>query len=794
MKSFKHHNARSLREAAALLAKYNGRARINAGGTDLLGRLRDGCESDFPEALINIKPIRNLDYIKAGARGLRIGALTKLADLVASPEIKRDYPLLAEAAHSIASPNLRNMATVGGNLAQDVRCWYYRYPQQIGGPIVCLRKGGRVCSALAGDNRYHSIFGGAPAAERQCVSHCPASVNMPGYLRQVRQGNLTEAVRILMDCNPIPAITGRVCPIFCEPHCNRSEYDDPVAIHSVERGVGDYILDHAADYYAAPLNESGKTVAIVGSGPAGLTAAFYLRKSGHQVIVYDKMPEPGGMLLYSIPPYRLPKEVVRKQVQALKSMGVKFEMSVDWGSVRSRASGPQVGGTPALQLDAVFLAGGTWKSLQLGVPGEQGQGVYYALDYLSRINSGEKLGLGTKVIVVGGGSVAVDVARTVRRLGAGEVHLVCLETRDLASKDRMPALDKEIADAEEEGVVIHPSLGIREIVLENGKVSGLETQRCISVREPDGKFSPRYDGTAPALSLPGDSIIVAIGQVHDLSLSDFEENANGIFSGGDMKSGASTVIQAVASAQKTVQEIEAYLNAGQLNTRAYTESEYTESCFEDIPRTDIRETPAGNRIQSIAVEDAQGLSLSEIETEARRCVNCGCLAIGPSDLAIALAALDATVVTTRRTLAAQEFFAASATRSTVLGQDELVKEIRIPKPPGNSRQSYIKFTLRKPVDFALVSVASVITSKGGVCSDARIVLGAVAPSPFRARAAEAAIKGKPVDENGAAEAARFAVAEAVPLSMNAYKVEIAKALVKRSILSNQQSAVSNQHK
>jgi NADPH-dependent glutamate synthase beta subunit-like oxidoreductase len=782
MKSFKHHNAGSLKEAASLIAKYNGRARINAGGTDLLGTLRDGCESGYPEALINIKGIKNLDYIKGGARGLRIGALTKLADVVNSSEIKQDYPLLVEAAHSIASPNLRNMATVGGNLAQDVRCWYYRYPQQIGGPIVCLRKGGKVCSALPGDNRYHSIFGGAPAAERQCASHCPANINIPGYLRLVRKGNLPEAARILMNRNPIPAITGRVCPIFCEPHCNRSEYDDPVAIHSVERQVGDYILDHAADYFASPLNQSGKTVSVVGAGPAGLTAAFYLRRSGHQVTVYDNKPEPGGMLLYSIPAYRLPKEIVRKQIQAMKAMGIKFEADADARqkveSIRSNS-------------DAVFLAGGTWKSLKLGVPGESGQGVHHALDYLSRINSGEKLELGARVIVIGGGSVAIDAARTARRSGAAEVHLVCLETRDLGLKDRMPALDKEIQDAEEEGIVIHSSLGIREILLNNGKMAGIETKRCVSVRDPDGRFNPRFEMTSISPSLQGDSIIVAIGQVYDLSLSNFEEG-KGIFAGGDMKSGASTVIQAVASAHKAVQEIEAYLNGGQSDESTSSESEYSETCFYDIPRVENREAPAGLRIQGISAEDVQGLSFDEVETEARRCLNCGCVAIGPSDLAVALVALNATVVTTGRKLAAEEFFKASATKSTVLEQDELVKEIRIPKPPAGARQSYLKFTLRKPIDFALVSVACVITSKKGVCADARITLGAVAPAPFRAVAAEGAIKGKLVDEDCAAEAARLAVAEAIPLSMNAYKIEIAKALVKRSILSQQPSAIRHQ--
>jgi NADPH-dependent glutamate synthase beta subunit-like oxidoreductase len=782
MKSFKHYNARSLKEAATLLAKYNGKARINAGGTDLLGAMRNGTEPDYPEALINIKNIKNLDYIKAGARGLRIGALTRLADVVKSPAIKQDYPMLAEAAHSVATPNLRNMATVGGNLAQDVRCWYYRYPQQIGGPIVCLRKGGKICNALVGDNRYHSIFGAAPAAERRCAGNCPAKINIPGYMRQVREGNFTEAARILMNRNPMPAITGRVCPIFCEPHCNRNEYDEAVAIHFVERGLGDFILDHTADYFAPPEIETDKTVAVVGAGPAGLSAAYYLRRLGYRVSVYDKMPEPGGMLLYSIPPYRLPKKIVRKLVQALELMGVGFKANVEIENRQTIAS-------IRSNSDAVLLAGGTWKSLKLGVPGEEGRGVHYALDYLCKINSGEKLRLGKRVIVIGGGSVAIDAARTARRLGSDEVHLVCLETRDLSSKDRMPALDNEILQAEEEGIIIHPSLGIRGIMFENSKVCVIETKKCTSVREPDGCFNPQYDEADAVMSLSGESVIIAIGQAYDESLSIPGSGADGIFVAGDMKSGPSTVIQAIASAQKTVQEIEKYLGGKNPEEEATcSQLEYSESFFESIPRAEINVVPVTERIQSIDMEDAPGISPGGVETEARRCVSCGCLAIGASDLAIVLAALDASIVTTRRKLAAQDFFAASATSSTVLEQDELIKEIQIPKPPRNSSQRYLKFTLRKPVDFALVSVASVFTFNKGVCSDARIVLGAVAPSPLRAKAAEAAIEGKPIDEKGAEEAARLALAEATPLSMNSYKIAIARTLVKRSILANREDA------
>ncbi len=512
MKPFKHYNAGSLKEATRLLSKYNGKAKANAGGTDLLGAMRDKCLSEYPEAVINIKTIDGLDYIKQDKKGLKIGALAKLADIAGSTAVKEEYRLLADAVYSVASPHIRNMATIGGNLAQDVRCWYYRYPTQIGGPITCLRKGGKICSALGGDNRYHSIFGAARMTQYPCASNCPANTNMPAYLNKIRKGDLSEAARILMDSNPIPAVTGRVCPVFCEPHCNRQEFDKSVAINCVERGVGDYVLDHAADFYVAPKKESGKKVAIIGSGPAGLSAAYYLRKAGHAVTVYEKLPEAGGMLRYSIPPFRLPKDVVKKQIKALENMGITFKVGVNVGK-----------DLPVKNLmddfDTIFVAGGTWKPLKLGVPGEEAEAVTYAIDYLSKINSGEKVTLGKKVIVIGGGSVAIDVARTARRSGSEEVHLVCLECRDLTSKDRMLALDHEILEAEEEGIIIHASLGVKEITVKNGKAVGLDTVTCISVRESDGAFNPQYDNSCTALNLEADSIIVAIGQGVDQSLT-----------------------------------------------------------------------------------------------------------------------------------------------------------------------------------------------------------------------------------------------------------------------------------
>lgn len=772
MKTFRHYNANSLRQASALLARHKGKARVNAGGTDILGALKDRIFPEHPEALVNIKTVPRLEYIRAGKTGLRIGALTRLSDIVKSPAVQKDYPLLAEAARSVAGPNLRNMATVGGNLAQDVRCWYYRYPRQIGGPIECLRKGGRTCGALLGDHRYHSIFGAAPAVEGRCENYCPAHIRIPEYLRHLQEGRIAEAARVLMNDNPFPAITGRVCPVYCEPQCNRSGYDDPVAIHTIERSVGDYILSHAPDFYAPPEDETGKRIAVVGSGPAGLAAAYYLRRSGHQVTVYEKLPEAGGMLLYSIPPYRLPKAVVRNQVRALQGMGIQFEVG--------KPVGPEEAARIQGAFDAVFVAAGAWISVKLGVPGEDAPGVCYALEYLKKVNSGERPVLGRRVVVIGGGSVALDAARTARRTGCEEVHVVCLETRDLASKDRMPALDLEIQQAEEEGIILHPSLGISKIIVVNGRAAGIETRKCLSVRDPDGTFNPRYDAEAPSPSLPADSVIIAVGQTAEPSPF---APSDKVFEAGDMVEGPSKVIQAVVSARRAVRDIERTLRPPRPEPEPIRAGrEYSKPAFHEIPRTRAEAIPAAERIRSFEIEDVPDLDLDLIKKEAERCISCGCLAVGPSDLAVALVALEARVVTTKRNLPAQVFFAATAHSTTVLEQDELIREIRIPRPPKGARQSYIKFTLRKPIDFAIVSVASVIAAEDGVCRDARIALGAVAPAPLRARAAENSLLGRVIDEHAAADAAALAVAEAKPLAMNAYKTEIARILVRRSIL------------
>ncbi len=788
MKSFAHLNARSIREATALLKKYEGKAKVSAGGTDLLGALKDGSLSQYPEAVINLKDIPSLDYIKEDAEGLKIGALTKLSAIAASSAVREKYGLLFEAAKSVATPQIRNMCTIGGNLAQDVRCWYYRYPDQIGGSIKCLRKGGTQCNALAGDNRYHSIFGAAGLTEYPCAAGCPAKTNIPAYLGKIKKGDLLEASKALLDFNPMPAITGRVCPVFCEQGCNRGEFDEPVAIRCIERTLGDFVLEKTPEFFAPPKVESGKNVAIIGSGPAGLAAAYYLRSSGHSVTVFEKQSEAGGMLQHSIPAFRLPKEIVREQVQALQNMGVKFELRT---SVVKSCPATEPGTTSIADCmncySIVFLSSGAWKEKPMGIKGEQY--TLSGLEFLNRTNGGLRNIPGRKVAVIGGGNVAMDVARTLLRLGAEP------EVLYRRGRDEMPAFKEELEKAEEEGIKFR----FLTLPVEASKTTNKTRLVCIRMKLGTPDASGRRQAVPRVNSdfvLNYDAVIRATGEEPDTSILPpgitLKSRKSGtlalwlgknLFAGGDFITGPSTVVQAVAAGRHAAYLINLSLNQQkEAATGSGPAVDFINSSFSAAARVVPSVAAVSERVRNFDAEDMLGVSLSEMETEAGRCLDCGCLAVSPSDVGLSLVALDAKIITTKRTVPAQSFFDAKAAESTILEPDELVTEIRIPRPADGTRQNYQKFTLRKPVDFAIASVASAITVRDGVCTDAHIALGAVAPKPIRARRAEEALKGRPIDESIAAKAAEEALADAIPLAKNAYKVEIAKTLVKRAIL------------
>ncbi len=457
LRNFKHIPASSLKEATDILSKVNGKAVAIAGGTDLLGVLKDKIHAQSPEVLVDLKTIPDLCYVKTTQKGIHIGALTTLTEICTNDTIKEQYGLLAQAALSVASPQLRNMGTLGGNICQEPRCWYYRAPDDI---FHCLRKGGTKCGALLGDNRYHSIFGSVRVAKPACSETCPGSIEIPAYMDYVRNGDLDSAALILLANNPIPSITGRICPHLCESQCNRSEFDGAVAIRNVERVVGDYILDNAAELLAPPEKELEQSVAIIGAGPAGLSAAYFLRKAGYKVIVYEKMPEAGGMLTYGIPADRLAKDVIKRQINAFEAMGIEFKFNTTVGENGITLTDLRE------KFENVFLASGAWGERTLAM--EKAELLTPGIDFLAAMGLGEKPAIGKKVLVIGGGNVAVDVAVTASRLGAEQVTMVCLESRDT-----MPAFEEEIAEALHEGVTIQPSFGPDRIIEENGIELGL---------------------------------------------------------------------------------------------------------------------------------------------------------------------------------------------------------------------------------------------------------------------------------------------------------------------------------
>jgi formate dehydrogenase beta subunit len=395
-----------------------------------------------------------------------------------------------------------------------------------------------------------------------CKEACPAHIDVPRYVRLIADGKYAEAEAVIREKVPFPAVLGRICFHPCEEECRRGEVNEPIAICNLKR----FAADQDPDLWKSHLEtapSSGKKVAIVGSGPTGLSAAYYLALLGHQVTVFESEAEAGGMLRWGIPAYRLPTEVLDGEIGDLLSLGIELKTETAVGrdvSVEELRA----------DYDAVLVAPGAQLARRIPVEGSDLEGVLWGMDFLRDVRRGAELELPNRVVVIGGGGVAMDVALTALRLGAQEVQVACLECRE-----EMPANEWEVEEAVEEGVILHPSWGPSRIVSDNGKAQGVELVCCTCVFDEQGRFNPSFD-ESETTSLETDMVILAIGQASELSFLEgteigtpgglikadketMETGLAGVFAGGEVVSGPSTVIDAIAMGRQAAISIDRYL-------------------------------------------------------------------------------------------------------------------------------------------------------------------------------------------------------------------------------------------
>jgi len=466
-----------------------------------------------------------------------------------------------------------------------------------------------------------------------CVEACPAGIDIPEYLRRIAQGKPDEAYAIIREKVPFPGILGRVCTHPCEGVCRRKEvFDSPISICSLKR----YAADNAGkitEKIAHVKDDTGHKIAIVGAGPAGLTAAFYLRKKGHKVGVFEERTMPGGMMLFGIPDYRLPRQVVDREIKQVLDIGIELhtekKLGKDFTFDTLKADG----------YEAVFLAVGAQLSRKIDLVGADLDDVFWGIDFLGEVNEGKEISLKDKILVVGGGNVAVDVALTAFRCGAKEVTMACLECRE-----EMPANAWEIEEAIEEGIKIMPSWGPKRILTDNGKVSQVELVRCTSVFDEDNNFCPTFANIKE--TVVADQVILAIGQATDLSFVDdtvplkvdndlividettLETDAPGIFAGGDAAKAPGSIIDAIAAGRRAASSIDKFLDGdGDIEETLLERPAplpYTgkrDEGFADLKRKTMPTLPLSERHDGFC-EVELGFSNDQAKEEAKRCLQC----------------------------------------------------------------------------------------------------------------------------------------------------------------------------
>jgi len=475
-----------------------------------------------------------------------------------------------------------------------------------------------------------------------CKAACPAHIAVQGYLRLAAQGKYREALELIKKDNPFPAVCGRICNHACETACTRATVDEAVAIDEVKRFIADQDLDAATRYIPKVSSPQEYTypekIAIIGAGPAGMTCAFFLAERGYKPVVFDKNKTPGGMLMHGIPSFRLEKDVVEAEIQVLREMGVEFRCGVEVGKDITIPELRQQG------FKGFYLAIGAQGGRSVGVPGEDAEGVQVGVTFLTEVNQDESIRLAGRTVVIGGGNVAVDVARTAVRVCDSNISMFCLESRE-----EMPASVDEVEEAEKEGIAVNCGWGPKEICKdENGKVKAVVFKKCVRVFNEEGRFAPEYDEDQ-TMTVECENVLLSVGQSIQwgklLEGTKVELNPNGtvkadaftyqtadedIFAGGDVFTGPKFAIDAIAAGKQAAISLHRAVHEGQSlvlgrNLRNYQALD-TGNAMISIGSFDTapRQQPGYNAAKAKTFGDARVTFTEEqIRKETARCLSCG---------------------------------------------------------------------------------------------------------------------------------------------------------------------------
>ena len=488
------------------------------------------------------------------------------------------------------------------------------------------------------DNNMKNCYDSGTAP---CKTACPAHIAVQGYIKMAAEGRYLDALKLIKQDNPFPAVCGSICRKYCEDACTRGSVDQPLAIDEIKKFIAEQ--DMKAEHRYVPAMNScthekfDQKIAIIGAGPAGMSCAYFLAIEGYSPVVFEKEAAPGGMLINGIPSFRVGKDIVKSEIDVLREMGVEFRCGVEVGKDVTIQQLREEG------FRAFYVAVGLQKAAKLDIPGEELAGVQGGLDFLRSVNSGATKELSGDVIVIGGGNAAIDVARAAKRLTGGSVNMYCLE-----KDEEMPTVPDEKNAGIADGVVINNSWAPKAILGEDGKVTGIELMRCVSVRDANGKFAPVYDENE-TITVPCSNVLVAIGQrseygavlagtaaetpdgrliAHDVIT--FQTAEPDVFVGGDCATGPKYTIDAIASGREGAVSIHRYVNVGQTltihrNLREFKELDKENLALpvEKIKKPARSEVVINKKKVLTMCDDRVTFTEEQIKSEASRCLSCG---------------------------------------------------------------------------------------------------------------------------------------------------------------------------